>query len=134
MKDVHYLLNHIKEIRDFEEGEEYPEEWVKRLLQSKKDTIVLIVENEEKKIVGFLISLLLCGVGEAVLNNLWVEETYRGSGIATTLLEKYELELKKRKFTFSMALAKIDNIPVQRFNEKQGYTKGDTFHFYYKWL
>lgn len=134
LEKVHYFLNNIKEIRDFEEGEEYPISWVKNLLTSKKDNIVLIAENERGELIGFLISLLLCGVKEAVLNNLYIEENYRKKGIATMLLNKYEDELKKRKFIFSMSLVKTNNMKMQSFNEKNGYKKGDTFHFYYKWV
>lgn len=134
IKELHYLLNNVKEIRDFEGGEEYPESWVKDLLKNEKENIVLISENEEGKLIGFLVAFLQTGVKEAILNNLYVDENYRRSRVATDLLKMYESELKRRGFIFSMALAKTDNTAIQEFNENNGYKRGDEFYFYYKWI
>ena len=97
-EEIYKILNETKELRDFDDGEEYPISWVKNAINSKENIFLVYEINNE--LAGFLIGLLVKEIKESIKNNTYVKPQFRGQGIATKLTKEYERILAKRGFEF----------------------------------
>jgi len=131
--EIYEAVNNTPEERDFADGEEYPMCWVKDVIENKDENIVLVYE-EDKKLVGFLIAHILASCKDAIMNNLYVKPEYRGKGIATKITKEYETIVRSLGIDFSMSLVHVDNDDMQKLSEKVGYSQGEKCYVYYKWL
>jgi len=94
-------------------------EWV---LSQKSNTVVVALEDN--KIIGMatLIEENLFTANLGIVDEVVVDETFRGQGVASKILEEIVLIAKNRK----MDLLKLDttpNSPANRLYEKCGFSK-----------
>ena len=133
IKEIYEIVNKVKELKDYNKGEEYPIYWVRNVIKNKKENLVLVYEKD-KNFAGFLIAHLLYSNKDAIRNNIYVKPEFRRKGIANELVMEYEKRIKKLGFDFSISFVNVKNKKMQNFNDKHGYLKGNKFFAYYKWI
>lgn len=126
-QEIYDLLNFNYELKDSNEKEDYPLQWIKKAINSKE---ILFLTAMDKDINGILIAYILKTVGEAYLNTLYVRPEYRKKGVGKRLLEEYEKFIKKNKISYSELFVNSKNVPAKKFWESQKYEKGYEFVFY----
>jgi len=132
LERLYHLLNKTPELAVGEKVKiTYDREWVRNVLSKNRTNLVLIVE-ENKKIIAFLISHYLLDVKQAILNDIYVKPNYRKKGLASKLFNTYQNIIKKLGINLIIALVLTNNRKIQKFNEKYGFKKGNKFYFYYK--
>lgn len=95
-------------------------EGIERYLKRNPSTCFLAYTNDDKKIVG----VLLTGHDgrRAIVHHMCVHPDYRRQGIANKLVSKAEEALRKEGITKIFGLVFKDNDVANSFWEKQGYT------------
>lgn len=99
----------------------------------KGDSIIFIAINEER-IVGFtqlypsFSSVSMKRVW--ILNDLFVEEVYRGNGIAKLLMSTAENFARETGAIRIILATQILNVAAQALYELRGYTKDKVFYHY----
>ncbi|WP_028946474.1 GNAT family N-acetyltransferase [Synechocystis sp. PCC 6714] len=99
----------------------------------KGDSIIFIAINEER-IVGFtqlypsFSSVSMKRVW--ILNDLFVEEVYRGNGIAKLLMSTAENFARETGAIRIILETQISNVAAQALYELRGYTKDEVFYHY----
>ena len=132
--NIHHVLNHTKELRDYEGyDEEYPKSWVKGVIENKSNNLVLVAEDN-KKLIGFTIVHLLKGVLDAFAHSLYVVPSYRRKGLASILLQNRESYLKNKGYKSVIGFVNVSNKNMQNFMSKHNYNKGNKFYVYWKVL
>jgi len=97
------------------------EDW----LQSSDD--VLLVAEEEGKIIGFALSQFHLPTKKGTIENVYVAERYRGSGLGKNLLTNIVGELRNQGAEYFCALVKVDNEASKALLKKCGFQKGYDF-------
>lgn len=134
LKWIHKMLNENYEFRNEDKGEEeYPISWVKGVIESKKGNIVLVME-ENKEVIGFLIIHIILGANDAIINNLYIKPEYRRKGFALSLLKEGERIAKVMGCKFAAAAINNKNENSQQFFSTSKYRKSNQFIVYWKWL
>jgi len=96
--------------------------------QSKEDENQVLVYEMERRIVGFLMfmkharSMLRLRRSRAMITDLYVEEEYRGQGIASKLLERCLQYLKSLGVEEVRVNVLVDNAPAISLYRKLGFT------------
>ncbi|WP_019501054.1 GNAT family N-acetyltransferase [Pseudanabaena sp. PCC 6802] len=99
----------------------------------KGDSIIFVVSNDGR-IVGFtqlypsFSSVSMKRVW--ILNDLFVEETYRGKGLAKLLLSAAENFARETEAIRIILATQISNVVAQALYELRGYTKDEDFYHY----
>ena len=103
--------------------------WAKEQLTSwvKKNKDVLLIAEDNGKIVGYALSAYHAPTGKATFENLYVIEEYRSKGVGRELTECLIKELKKCGATYICALVEQDNLPIIKCLEKPGFVRGKDF-------
>src|SRR3989344_315016 len=122
-QEIYEILNSTMELRDFDEGEEYPISWVENAIGSKENIVLIYEINDE--LAGFLIGLLVKDIKESIRNNTYVKPKFRNKGTATKLIKEYERILKEKGFEFIISFVNIENKKMQNINDKLNYAKGN---------
>jgi len=95
---------------------------------SKEDENQVLVYGTELRIVGFLMfvkkarSMLRLRRSRAMITDLYVEEEYRGQGIASKLLERCLQYLKSMDVEEVRVNVLVDNAPAISLYRKLGFT------------
>lgn len=108
------------------------EENFQSLVEKSPDSILVVEDGP--KIIG---SVVISHHGRKVgfIYRLWIDEDYRGKGIASKLLEKVYDVLRKRGAQEATLFASSRNKKLQRFYLTRGYEIGkDEFGFMWKKL
>ncbi len=136
LKDAKPLLkvmNQTKELQASAEGGTYNLNWIKDAISSKKTDLVLICE-ENKKIIGFLLAELHTKKGFSYLDDIYVNPKYRKKGIAAKLQKNHEKICKKLKIKQIMMTVLTTNKKMHQWSKKQGFKRGNKFYLYQKFL
>lgn len=132
-KELFKILNETPELQTDEKGKSYSKEWIMDSLTDKKRNLVIIAERN-KKLIGLLVAELWEKKKSSFLVNIFVKKDYRGRGIATILIKKYEKICRKYKIIHILGLVLITNKKMQKFMGKYNYKKGNKFYVYEKKL
>jgi len=132
-RELLQLLKSTPEVQLSWEGNTYTKEWVNASLIGKEHDFVLIAE-ENKKIVGFLIAELWKKKKYSFLSDLFVKPDYRKKKVATMLVNEYEKMCRKAKLNSITLLVLTGNKRMQKFIEKRRYKRGNEFYIFEKRL
>ena len=133
LKELYSILNKAPELAVGGVKETYSKQWIKSVLSKNKTNLVLIMEDK-REIIGFLISHYLIDVRQAILNDIYVKPNYRDRGVASKLFNEYKKIIRKLGINLITGLVLINNKKIQKFNKKWGFKRGNKFYFYYKRL
>ena len=93
-------------------------DWVK----SKTD--VLLVAEDNDKIVGYALSQYHAPTKKAVFENLHVSPEYRGEGVGSQLTDQLVAHLKKQGAVYICALVEPNNEAILNTLTQKGFEKG----------
>jgi len=119
-----------KEVKVTDQTAFWTAEELKNWVKKSKDP--LIVAEDNKKIIGFILFTVHHATGKATLENILVSPKYRGKGIGTKLLKTALEELKKQGVKYICALARNDNEEVISFLLNSGLKDGYEFIWFEK--
>ena len=125
------VLNETPELQSDSDGDTYDKMWLKEVLSSSKENLVLIGE-ENKKFIGFAIVHYLRSVKQSLINDLFVVKEYRKKGIASMIMRECEKDAQEKGFRYITGFVRTTNKKMQKLKEKLGYKKGNSFYFYEK--
>lgn len=100
---------------------------LKKWIQSKDD--VCLVVEEEKKVLGFLLSIFHKPSGKVILENLWVDPSLREKGIAKEMISFAVTHLKEKGATYFCAMVNENNKNALKLLEKMNFNKGLKFYW-----
>ena len=109
----------------------YSDDYVIDCIKDKNMNLILVAE-EDKKIVGLLIAEIWDKKKYSFFVNFVVLPDYRSKGIGTKLYKAYEDYCNKHDLKTITALVQTSNKVMQQFCEKKGYKKGHELYFYEK--
>lgn len=127
-EDIPLIINYLKderfdccEFNDFWSIEEL-QKWI-----AKSDDICVgcFVDG---KLVGFCLSHFSMSINKVYLENIFVDSSYRGRGLASVMVDKLMkmyCEANKGKVLRFVALVEISNAPAISTLEKEGFNVGD---------
>lgn len=103
----------------------WPKERLYKWVNEEND--VLLIAEDEDRIVGYFLSHLHQPTGIAYIENLYVAKTYRRQGIGTTLMKNGLKRLSENGCRYVAALTKPSNTTMQSLLERDGFNRGETF-------
>jgi len=137
MNDAEEILKILKETPELygskDEEIVYTPQFINGALTSPDRDLVLIAEENEK-IVGFLIAELWKHKGYSYLLDIYIKPEFRRQGIASKLFEEYEKYCKDNGMNVIVGLVLMSNKTMQKWCEKHGIKRGNKFYFYEKKL
>lgn len=85
---------------------------------------ILIAENDKGEMIGMLVFHLISGFKNyAVLEDMLLDQSYRGQSIGSMLLEKAIEESRSWNISFIMLESGVNNTGAHHFFEKYGFGK-----------
>ncbi|MFH1506146.1 MAG: GNAT family N-acetyltransferase [archaeon] len=132
-KEILKILNSTPEFGGGVGKENPPLSYVKAFLSDKNMNLALIAE-EDKEMVGFIISEVWKKKSFSFLVYLWVKKDFRRKGVGVKLLKTFEKECKKLKLKKISFLVLQSNKLMQSWCKKQKIKRGDKFYYYAKKL
>lgn len=111
----------------------WSEEELKNWILSEYD-VLLVVENEEDEMIGFLTSSFHKPTGKVIGENLWVHKNYRKMGIGSMLLDEHLRLVKEKGATFVSSYVKEDAVLSMKLHDKKGFNQGDKSYWFYKYF
>ena len=125
-QDINSIINLGKNVEEFDTTEKVVSFWPRHIIEncinSKND--ILLVAEENNKLVGFIIVQNSISFKKAVIENIFVHQDYRNKGIAQLLLHKAIDKLKELKCEYIVTLVKEDNEKSIKFYLKNKFNKG----------
>lgn len=103
----------------------WAEEQLERWVNNKDD--VLLVAEDQGKIVGFVTSQYHKPTGKVTIENIYVVEEQRRKDIGTNLMKECLKQLKEKGASYVCGMVKTDNQGTIEFLEKQGFNRGYDF-------
>ena len=97
------------------------EEWIKK----PKDNIVLVV-FDGRKFIGFLLAKIMSSQW-SVIDSVVLDQSYRGQGIGTLILDKLFNILEKKRIYYAQAFVGTENIKGRKFWQEQRFKQGKKF-------
>ena len=88
---------------------------------------VLLVAEDDNKIVGYVTSQFHAAPGKAVVENLFVSENYRGKGLGSELVDECVRNLEKKGAKYICALVEPDNEAIIKTLENKGFSREKQF-------
>ena len=125
------LLNSSKYLQSHSDYK-YTREFVEVSLNNP--IYVVIVSEIDEKVVGVIIGEILEDHMSGFIVDLVVSSDFRGVGVGKSLYERYEELCNKKGVKKIEYLVNTSNDQMQKWSEKQGFEKGNTFYFYTKKL
>ena len=110
------ILKDTPELQSDPEGDTYDKKWLKEILSSPKENLILIAENNEK-FIGFAIVHYLKSVKQSLVNDLFVIKEYRKQGIASKLMKACEKDAKQKHFRYITGFVRTNNKKMQKLKE-----------------
>jgi ribosomal protein S18 acetylase RimI-like enzyme len=134
LKELFRILISTKELQggNFEIGD-YDKVWVKSVLTKTKENFVLIAE-EEKEMVGFIIAHILISVSQVIINDVYVNPAHRNKGIASSLIKEAEKIARKNKIKYFTGFVQTSNKKMQKLKQKLNFGRGESLYYYEKVL
>ena len=130
-RKIFNFLGSAPELHASKSNQDYDLKFVKSILNDKQSSIVIIAE-EDKEIVGFIIGLLWPKIREAFTLDLFIRPEFRQRGIATKLNNEYERMLKEKDYNWITSFVLTNNFKMQKLKSKLNYKRGKKFIFYSK--
>lgn len=132
-KELLKIVNATPELHATEDSTEsmYSLNWIKAFLTEKEAALILIAE-ENKKIIGFIIAEIWKKHGYSFLSNITILPDFRRKGVGSMLYEKYESRCKKLKLRCINYLVLTTNEKMQNWSAKHGFKKGKLLYYYEK--
>ena len=127
------VLTTTPELQSNSDGNTYDKKWLKEVLNTPKDNLVLIAD-ENGEFIGFGIVHYLKSVKQLLVNDLYIVKDYRKRGMASKFMKEFEKDARKKKFRYLTGFVRTNNKKMQNLKEKLGYKKGNSFYFYEKRL
>ena len=93
----------------------------------KKENDVMLVEEENDQLLGFVMSQLHKPTGKATIENIYANPSIRGKGIASSLIKQCLKQLKENGATYVCGLTKVNNEEATKFFVSVGFNKGYNF-------
>ena len=105
-------------------GEFWSKEQLTAWCQSSKDVLLVAVRGEE--VVGFSLCAVHLPTGKVTWENLYVEPSARGLGVAGALVGEGLKQIKKKGYFYVMLCVNADDQEAfASFVEKYGFKRGD---------
>lgn len=108
----------------------YGEEVLSSAIKSENE--ICLVAKVNGKFAGFKIVHFNPVFKEVYFSDIAIKPEFRGMGIGQKLYQKTFELIKELKPDWIWALVHEDNDKMVNFMEKQGFTKGRKFYFFYK--
>lgn len=103
-------------------------QWIK-----SKDDVILVLE-EKNKIIGFIMATVHKPTEKALIENLYIDEKFRGNKLSLKLVNKCLDLLKEKGCSYVFALVKLYNKEVVKLFESFNFNKGYDFSWVEKKL
>ncbi len=132
--EVYKIMNEEPNLQSGIGNETYDNRYVSAVVSNKGVNYCLVLEDDDGKIVGFLVAEIMKYKGYAYVDDMYVAEEHRREGWGEKLLKKFEAYCKRRGIWRSMLLTLPSNKRMRKFLKKRGYEKGNLFYFYEKGL
>lgn len=109
--------------------------WSKEILENwVKGGDVMLVAEAEGKVVGFQITQLHAPTKTGYLSDIAIHPDWRRHGIGSRLVEEAVAQLQKCGANYIYGLTKTENEKIHILLEKLGFTKGNVFYWFEKYL
>jgi ribosomal protein S18 acetylase RimI-like enzyme len=109
--------------------------WSKEVLENwVKSGDVMLVAEAEGKVVGFQITQLHTPTKTGYLSDIAIHPDWRRHGIGSQLVEAAVVQLQERGANYVYGLTKTENEKIHALLEKLGFTKGNAFYWFEKYL
>ena len=128
-KDLATVVSLISQLADVATGgKEFKTDRLRELylkMAARPDTYTNFVYEDEGKVVGFLSEVFYMTffhrVGTAQVNEIVVDESYRGKGIGHALMKAAEEEARRRNMDELEVGTERQNLKAQAFYRKYGF-------------
>lgn len=124
--DVPIIYEMGSETEEFDVTDNEEIFWDKDSLDSwfdnQKDICLVAEENDQ--IVGFILSHIHIPTGKVEIENIFVEEAYRGQGVASELFQNLLNDYESGDAEFGVEITMEDNTKIHEFNRKMGFRRG----------
>jgi ribosomal protein S18 acetylase RimI-like enzyme len=131
-KEIYRQVCETPELHALEEENVYTLDWVKSFLKSK--SLLVLVAEDNKQIIGFIMAELWEKQGYSFLSNLSIKPEYQRKGIGSKLYDEYEARCRKMKLKAINYLVVSNNEKMHSWSEKHGFKKGKMLCYYEKKL
>jgi len=123
--DVDEIWNIGKGVEEFDTTDEVVTFWPKYVLRDcVKSESDFVVVAEEGKIVGFVIANYNATFRKAVIENVFVDAEFRGSGVGKKLVDSVTEKLVGIGCEYICLLTESDNKDSIEFYKKIGFNRG----------
>jgi ribosomal-protein-alanine N-acetyltransferase len=114
---------------------EADEFWNETLLRDwvAGDDIMLVAEADGK-VVGFLLTQLHGPTKAGYLSDIAIDSEWRRHGIGSRLIETVLERMKARGINYVYGLTKVENEKIHALMDKFGFTKGNAFYWFEKYI
>ena len=129
LKDVDELILLLKQLFSLEADFEFDAEKQQKglvLLLDSKEAVILVAEADEKVIGMCTMQILISTVEGArvgLIEDMVVDERYRGKGVGAILLKTMEIEAVSLGLSRIQLLADLENKPALEFYQKNNWQK-----------
>ena len=126
LQDINSIVNLGKNVKEFDTTKKVVSFWPRHIIENciNSESDILLVAEENNKLVGFIIVQNSISFKKAVIENIFVHQDYRNKGIAQLLLHKAIDKLKELKCEYIVTLVKEDNEKSIKFYLKNKFNKG----------
>jgi ribosomal protein S18 acetylase RimI-like enzyme len=109
--------------------------WSEELLKDwvAGDDVMLVVETEGK-VVGFMLTQIHAATKAGYLSDIAIDPGFRGHGIGSQLIEAVLTRFKERSLNYAYGLTKVENDKIHGLMKKFGFTQGNAFYWFEKYL
>ena len=126
LQDVNEIVNIGNSVNEFQVSEEVVTFWPKSVLIDciKGKNSPILVAEDNKQIIGFIIANYNPCFKKAVIENIFVKPAYRGQNVAKLLLTSLLKKLVSLKCEYVCSIAEESNNASVGFYIKNGFNKG----------
>ena len=132
-KDINKIYQLGIDEKEFEVSEDmlfWSKKQLKKWISSNDD--VLLVAEDNKKIVGFIMSAIHKPTQKVTIENIYVVEEYRKKGLAKKLLNETLKIFRKKGIKFINAFVDDKNTASFNFFKKNNFKVFSKFYWVYK--
>lgn len=126
LEDVGNIVKLGDTVNEFQVSDEvvtfWPKHIVEKIVRSKSDFI--IVAEERKQIIGFIIANYNPTFGKAIIENIFVQPEYRGKKVSDKLRDFLLNKLKEVGCKYVCALVESDGRDAIASYERYGFNRG----------
>lgn len=137
--DVKHVYRSGIEVEEFQTSEAagnispfWPEEHLYDWVETESD--VLLVAEDNKKIVGYFLSYIHLSTKTAYIRNVYVDDDYRRKGIGTQLVKEGLSQFSNKDVEYVAALVKPDNVPMKKLFKDIDFNEGNIFTWIDKFI